>query len=510
MSHTTSTEANGETTLRLLMLAAVFAIPVVIVLQPVIDWDLWWHLRVGEWVLQHGRVPTNDPFSSNGGQQPWLAYSWLFGVLVYLCFHSLGLTGVMLFTLALSLLNSLLLYRFIARRLPSFLKSTALTGLALLALVMLFRPRPWQFSILFSLCTLDTVLTLREGKRSWAVWLLPIAYALWANLHIQLIYGLLLLVLAILAPFLDNRLGWEGGAGPMKPLSPSWERLLLVSILCGLATLLNPYHARLYGVMWEYATQPGPYEFVAELTAPSFRRPSDWALLLLAGLAVFALGRRQGWGSFELLLLAGSVVLAFRARRDLWLLVLSASAVLVSVRGTSEERAVTDRFHWSWLRGAVLIGLETILIACLWWARELTEKRQWQAVAQTFPVKAASLVRDRGYPGPLFNDFDWGGFLIWDLRDRDLPVAIDGRTNLHGDKRLARFSRVWAGLPGMRDENGGIETGWANDPDLAASGVVIARRQSALAELLARDPQRFEEVPTDDPVARIFIKRRRG
>ncbi len=291
MSRSSSSEASGETALRLLMLSAVFAIPVVVVLQPVIDWDLWWHLRTGEWVLEHGHVPATDPFSTYGQGKPWVAYSWLFEVLLALCFRSLGLTGVMLFTLTLSLLNAGLLYRFLSRRLPSFLKATALTALALLALAMLCRPRPWQFSILFSQLTLQAVLALREGKTSRAVWLLPLAYALWANLHIQWVYGLLLLALAVLAPLFDRWLGWDSSPGYVKVSAPAWDRLILLFFLCLLATLLNPYHMRIYGVVWEYASQPGPFQFVPELMAPLFRQPSDWAMLILAGLAVFALGR---------------------------------------------------------------------------------------------------------------------------------------------------------------------------------------------------------------------------
>jgi hypothetical protein len=221
--------------------------------------------------------------------------------------------------------------------------------------------------------------------------------------------------------------------------------------------------------------------------------------LLLFGLAVFTLGRHSDWGSFELLLLAGSAVLAFRARRDLWMLVLSAVTVLTTVRPVAEEKPVHDHFRWTWVRCLAVAGMLLAAAAGLWRARGLTEERQWQAVAETFPVEAARLVRERGCPGPLFNQFDWGGYLIWSLPD--LPVAIDGRTNLHGEVRLDRYNRVWAGLPDLEGRS------WQDDPDLSASGVIIAPKETALAELLRFDP-RFEEVPTDDPVARVFIRRK--
>ena len=44
-----------------------------------------------------------------------------------------------------------------------------------------------------------------------------------------------------------------------------------------------------------------------------------------------------------------------------------------------------------------------------------------------YPARAAAFDESRGYGGPLFNDFNWGGYLIWRLPG--LPVSVDGRTN---------------------------------------------------------------------------------
>ncbi len=41
----------------------------------IIDPDIWWHLRTGQWVLAHGTVPATDLFSSYGMGKTWIAYS---------------------------------------------------------------------------------------------------------------------------------------------------------------------------------------------------------------------------------------------------------------------------------------------------------------------------------------------------------------------------------------------------------------------------------------------------
>src|SRR5438105_533820 len=51
---------------RAVLLFGVYAVPVLAAVRPVTDPDLWWHLRVGEWVIENGRVPANDPFSAHG------------------------------------------------------------------------------------------------------------------------------------------------------------------------------------------------------------------------------------------------------------------------------------------------------------------------------------------------------------------------------------------------------------------------------------------------------------
>ena len=84
------------------------------------------------------------------------------------------------------------------------------------------------------------------------------------------------------------------------------------------------------------------------------------------------------------------------------------------------------------------------------------------------------------------------GYLIWALPD--YPVAIDGRTNLYGDERLARSMATWEALPG-----------WADDPDLKAAGLVIADRRRALTEVLRLQPKRWQNV-FEDERAVVFVR----
>jgi hypothetical protein len=470
------------------LLAALYAIPIVVTLRPIADPDIWWHLRVGQWVSEHHTVPVTDPFSAPGADKPWIAYSWLFEVLVYHLYALFGLAGILAYRVVLALAVTAALHHLIRRREPRFFVATLLTALAVLALAPSLTERPWLFTILFSILTLDVLLEARAGRSARGMWLLPLVFALWANLHIQFVYGLLLLGLACVTPSGS----WDA--------AKDWNRrcrLCGLMGLCLLATLANPYHVQLYGVVMEYATQPGPFRCINELRALEFREPPDWVGLLLGAAATFALGRRRRVSSFEVLLLAGAAILAFRSRRDLWFLV----AVAVALLAGGGRRPLKAREPAGDTLGAAILprcwgvaaGLLALLIAFLAWQRDLSAETLQQTVAKTYPVEAAAIVAERGYAGPLFNDFNWGGFLIWSLPQ--LPVVLDGRTNLHGDERILRSCNTWAAGPGWRD-----------DPDLAQAGVVVADAQTPLGCVLPLD-ERFELVH-EDAVARVFIRKR--
>src|SRR5437870_3541334 len=91
---------------RLFMLIALYALPVVVTMRPIadpiLDPDIWWHLRVGHWVVEHRTLPTVDPFSQV--HEPWIAYSWLYEVLVFELYQAFGLAGIVGYRVALALL----------------------------------------------------------------------------------------------------------------------------------------------------------------------------------------------------------------------------------------------------------------------------------------------------------------------------------------------------------------------------------------------------------------------
>jgi hypothetical protein len=478
--------------LRFLAWTALLSVPALVVVRRVHDWDIWWHLRTGQWIVANGALPTTDPFTTHGQDQPWIAYSWLFDVSIYLLHQAFGLWGIVAYRAIMSFAVVWAIHRLVVKRVPRFLPAFCLVGAAFLAIAPLLNERSWLFSILFTALTLVTILDLREGRRTPLIWLLPLLFILWANLHIQFIYGLVLLALGCVAPVFDWLLGRAGSLDYAARLGTrAWWQLVAVTVACVGATSLNPYGLQVYGVVWEYATQPGPYNLLEELRALEFRGFWDWIVLGLTLGAAFTLGRRRHLAAFDVLLLAGTAYCAFHTRRDLWFVVLASLAILA--RSEAGPAPVDERVVWTKPRLAFLAGALLLVAIVTAVAQDLTPARLEAEVADRFPARAAAAVEQGGYSGPMYAHFNWGGYLIWRLPA--LPTSIDARSNLHGGERLQRCQRTWHGVPG-----------WHDDPDLSRAGVVILEANAPLAGLLRTDP-RFA-LAHEDPLAVVFVSKR--
>jgi hypothetical protein len=479
-----------STTPRQRELFAVFLLalfPAANALQPRLDEDTWWHLAVGRYVVEHHAVPTEDPFSRISQEQhiPWVAYSWLHEVGLYGAYQIGGLNGILACRHLLDSLTFVTLAWFVLRNSGGRPWAVAVLALVTAGLVPMMLERPWHYTIAFTTLTLNAVLDWRAGapaRRFW--WLVPL-FALWANLHIQFVLGLGLLGLGFGVTLVER---WRRGES-LRPLA-CWVAL---SVGCAVATLANPYHVRLYAVVWEYATQTGAMRVVTELAPPDFLIWWNWALLaLLAWAAVTCVVRRCPL--FDTALVVIGAAFGLRMQRDIWFGSLMAAAVIT--RLPAVPRGADDRSKLPGILAATALAL--LMARVLWELGPGSMKTATDVNRIAYPAGAAEYLRVHRPPGPLYNDFNWGGYLIWALPE--YPVGLDGRTNLYGEERLQRYHRTWFGLHD-----------WTEDPDLRAAGVVICPKpdehgkgEPPLTRELRAAPDHWR-VAYEDDTAAVFV-----
>jgi len=388
--------------------------------------------------------------------------------------------GLLIYPCLLLSLITAALCRLVHRAGTQLPAAAGFTIVCMLAMGHLFTPRPWLFTILFFICELSVLMHARAtGNRSDLLWLPPL-FLLWANIHIQFVYGLA--VLALAAAEAVSARWWDGA---QKKIGPG--AMLAAFVASALATLANPYGWRLYAVIRDLASESGALSKISELQAIPFRDASAYIVLLFALGSAALLGRERRLVSFEGGLLLFAAYVSFKSQRDVWVLVVIAALIL---------RTTLPRIRTEAGRAPAQLSVVAFVLAALAFplaCRALRVNNSALAVrlADHLPVRAVETIARNHYPGPIFNGFDWGGYLIWALRE---PVSIDGRQNVYGDQRLDRSVATWAGAPG-----------WASDPDLAAAGVVIGSPYSPLSQLLLRD-SRFQ-LAYQDSVAVVFIPR---
>ena len=470
---------------RIVLLVLLYLLLPVQALLPIDDPDIWWRFRMGEWIVTHRWFPYVDAFSAYDVGQPWIEYSWGFAVLVF-CMHKyFGLVGIVYLIVGMALLITLTVHRLIRRARLPFILEIVLTAIALAPMKSLMTPRPWLFTICFFAVE---VLIIEKARRSGRVrllwWLVPL-FVVWANTHIQFIYGLVAVFFIVFEVPVINVLK-TFGVDVEEPKLP-FGQMLFIAGACTLATLVSPYHVLLYRQIFDYVGgQTGIFQNIRELHPMFFRSPGDWSVLLLLVVSAYCLGWRRKVLIFETLLLCAGAFAAFRARRDAWFLVIAALATL----GTAIHRGQggTQRFQ-----GKMPIVLTAVSLAIVIFVfsqvRQINERHLATVVERSFPSEAVQFVREHRLRGPLFNHFDWGGFLIWSLPE--IPVVMDGRVNLYGDARFEQSLSTWAG-----------RSGWDKNPDLMKANLIIAPRGRPLTDLLRASSH--YKVEYEDEVAVVF------
>src|SRR5438046_7255999 len=87
---------------RTLLLCCVLVVILSLFIGAEQDPDFWWHLRIGQWMAENGRLPGTDIFTFTATNNVWTDHEYLTEILMWLMFKTLGLpTLVVLFELLL-------------------------------------------------------------------------------------------------------------------------------------------------------------------------------------------------------------------------------------------------------------------------------------------------------------------------------------------------------------------------------------------------------------------------
>ncbi|QOG19820.1 MULTISPECIES: hypothetical protein [Bradyrhizobium] len=406
------------------------------------DSDSFWQIKIGQWILDHGAVPYTDLYSFTRTGAPWISTSWLSQVLFAFSYAQWNWAGpVMLTAIGMALTVAVFVYLLDAQ-----IEAPRAVLFAMLALMLsihhvLARPHILALPVMVAWVGLLMSAADRRSAPSWT-WL-PLM-ALWANLHGGFVLGL-----ALIGPISLEAVE-HAEKGQRLSLFVRW---VLFGIAALIASCCTPYG-------WRTLMGATNILSLGELLTLIFEwMPANFATFTAfegALLGLIALGYYRGIvlsapRIFLILFLTWSALTHVRSIEAFAFLV---PLVLAKPLGEMFSRPPADAAGADRGPARYVTAAGALMIVAASWtttALYMSHHRFTFTMTQT-PVAAADLLEKLGAKR-VFNAYQFGGYLI----SRDIPVYVDGRAELYGEKFVMDFFKATEGkkpalLPRLLDE----------------------------------------------------------
>lgn len=475
-----------ERTMTVILFALLFALAA----RVPVDTDTWWHIRSGEYILQHGIIYT-DPFSQTMYGQPWIDHSWSAQLILYAVWKVGGYLGLSVYMAALATAGMYFVYRMCSG--SGYLRAFALVLGAATAAVF-WSPRPQMLTFFLSTVVLYLLHSYKREKKD-RLWLIPIIMGIWGNLHAGFSIGFIFMLGYIAGETLGNLFN------PRGEYIIQWRgvgKIALVMLVSIAALVVNPYGLQMLAVPFQTVSIGALQNFIQEWNSPNFHERQTWpfiALLLSILGAAGASRKRLDWTDF--VLVSGTAFMGLLAGRNIAVFaVVATPALTYHLDSLLEERGWVLKPLQKTTRRMARLNLALVILALFAAVAKtlivLDDETVTQAMEDYLPVGAVEYIELERPPPPIFNSYDWGGYIMFALPD--YPVFVDGRTDLYGDDFLT--NRYFPTAIGA--------TGWRETLDEYAINTVVVGAGSGLARNLSEEPGWVLDY--EDEMAVIFVR----
>jgi hypothetical protein len=399
------------------------------------DADTYWHLAAGKWMLEHNSVPHTDPFSFTMLGAPWTAHEWGSELVMSIVHNAAGWQGLqLLFALAFAATTA-----FVARQMLSYLEPVHVVVLLSLCVAMMhthFLIRPHVLAWPLIAVWFSALSRSVEAKSAPPVWLLPLLLV-WTNFHASFTLGL-----AFLAGFALDALLRAQKLEDRKRVVLGWGAF---GIAAGFISLLNPRGWHAYSHAIKLMGMEVTLSVVREWESTDFHEPQLLTIWLLLTLLLAFSGRLRLslWRGGMLFFM---LYLALKHNRYHSLLALTSPFLVVPAikKGVSADSGAMprvgqqnvpaiDALFASMVERARPLSMALVFILTAGATLLLSERWRVEPPDSSTPQAALDYAQQSSLSGPVFNAYGFGGYLIF----RGLPVFVDGRADLYGDKYIA-------------------------------------------------------------------------
>jgi len=414
-----------------------------------LDPDFGWHLKMGEEILASRQVPHFEHYDYTIEGKRWVDHEWLANVGMFWIYSQFGYVAESAVFSLLVIAVLVLMHHFVNRY---FLQGK--TGgtffiflfqiLGITAAIGHLGVRVQEIALL-ALVALLFIMEHFKKHRKWQIliWFVPLFY-LWASAHGSFLIGIAILVGWILFHSFALLVHKNKNISRLRPFlnfsifsQSSILHFSIWSIFAFAATLLTPYYGELYSYLgdWSdryYATH------IQEWLTPFSPPIAYWQVLYLA---IFILAiwlfvtlndpkKPLGLDLWYLCLSALFFGLAVRSMRHFPLFFIVSFPIIVPFFASftylpknamgKEKKAVIYVFRFAISSLIVLIGAY-----CL--AKVELVHDPFRGYFSDYPCQAVDYLKNSPADTnlKLFNEYNWGGYLIWAWPEKKL--FVDGR-----------------------------------------------------------------------------------
>lgn len=411
----------------------IFVTVFIMALAKIGDYDIWYHLRAGQYILQTRAINHLEPFSFTITEAPWSVQSWLAGVVFFIAHSIGGIPGLIVFNALMVAAVFYILYRTMRASTVTGGASDTDESPALAVVILLiaafamrfrFQARPHIFEFIFLASTLY-LLELYRGKGKNRLFLVPVIQILWVNVHASHILGLIIPVIFIAGEYAGGFIGHERNGQRMR----AYGLVLAANVA---ATFVNPltYKAFLMPLLITgqstYMQNIGEWQpmTLGHFWGYSLRYTWGFAVLAIVAVAGF-IYRGKKSSLTDILIFVFFLAMAIKGIRLMAEFALATSPIIHRNLAAPTARMLRDKAK------PVMAALAAIMVVVV---MPLTVFSQTYSFGigvkkNIFPERAVDFIEANGIQGNVFNSFAFGDYLVW----RRFPAAkvfIHGRNEV--------------------------------------------------------------------------------
>jgi hypothetical protein len=281
---------------------------------------------------------------------------------------------------------------------------------------------------------------------------------------------------------------------------------LFAGALSIMATFFSPSGPKI----WEAIASLGSNAYITskipEYQSPNFHLPETWPFIIILFLTMIGLARRTESLSWKQILLVSSFTgMALYTGRMIPLFAIVVAPITAKVvadwlredygqsrfftieKNIYEINSISNGLVWIF---AIVIFAAVLLRS----GRTLDPQGQGNVFDKRFfPVEAVSWLETHSQKGHMFNEFDWGGYLLLKLWPNQ-QIFMDGHTHIYGEALTREYEQVITQGNGWEEILNNYDVKW-----------IILRANTSLAKALSSSPG--WTTAYKDKTAIIFVRK---